>query len=61
MPKYSYAQAVERCIAEIEAAEAQLRAGHPDMQGLLLCLADWHTERRLIEKEERHGNATSSC
>jgi hypothetical protein len=29
--------------------EAQLRAGHPDVEGLCLALADWSGELRLIE------------
>ena len=35
-------------MAEIEAA---LRAGHPDVQGLCLALADWSAELRLIQQE----------
>jgi len=31
--------------------EAQLRNGHPDLQGLCLALADWSAELRLIEQE----------
>jgi hypothetical protein len=31
--------------------EAQIRAGHPDLQGLCLALADWSSELRLIQKE----------
>ncbi len=31
--------------------EAALRAGHPDVQGLCLALADWSAESRLIEEE----------
>jgi hypothetical protein len=31
--------------------ESQLRAGHPDVDGLLLALADWGGELRLLEKE----------
>jgi hypothetical protein len=32
--------------------EAQIRAGHPDLDGLLLALSDWNAELRLLEKEE---------
>jgi hypothetical protein len=39
---------VARCRAEIAAIEAQIRAGHPDLQGLCLALADWHAELRLL-------------
>ena len=31
--------------------ESQIRAGHPDLQGLCLALADWSAELRLIERE----------
>jgi hypothetical protein len=31
--------------------EDQIRAGHPDLHGLCLALADWSAELRLIEKE----------
>ena len=40
-----------RCDAEIANVEALLRAGHPDIQGLLLALSDWTQERRLIQDE----------
>ena len=33
---------------EIAEAEAALRAGHPDIEGLCLALADWSSELRLI-------------
>jgi hypothetical protein len=38
----------ERCDAEVREIEAQLRAGNPDVAGLCLALADWSTERRLL-------------
>jgi hypothetical protein len=31
--------------------EDQIRAGHPDLHGLCLALADWSAELRLIEEE----------
>jgi hypothetical protein len=40
---------VDRCLAEIAAAEAILSSGHPDIQGLLLALADWSAELRILE------------
>lgn len=40
---------VARCRAEIAAVEAQIRAGHPDLQGLCLALADWSAELRLLQ------------
>ena len=36
--------------AEIAACEAEIRAGHPDVQGLCFALADWSGELRLIER-----------
>jgi len=30
-----------------------MRAGHPDLQGLCLALADWSAELRLTEQETR--------
>jgi|SRR5579862_835436 len=39
---------IAHCRREIAAIEAQLRAGHPDVAGLCLALADWHAELRLI-------------
>ena len=44
----------ERCRREIACIEAQLRAGHPDLQGLLRALMDWHAELRLLQQEARH-------
>jgi hypothetical protein len=38
-----------RCDAEISHLEALLRAGHPDLDGLLLALSDWSQEKRLIQ------------
>jgi hypothetical protein len=40
-----------RCDAEIADIEALLRAGHRDIQGLVLALSDWSQERRLIQDE----------
>jgi hypothetical protein len=37
-----------RCRQEIAAIEAQIRAGHPDMEGLCLALTDWSAELRLL-------------
>jgi hypothetical protein len=44
---------MERCRREIAAIEEQLRAGHPDVQGLCLALADWSAELRILEEEQR--------
>ena len=42
---------IDRCRHEIAEIEAQLRAGHRDLHGLLLALADWHAELRLLKGE----------
>jgi hypothetical protein len=42
---------MERCLREIAAVEAELRAGNSDVAGLLLALADWHAELRILEIE----------
>jgi hypothetical protein len=39
---------IERCGKQIAQAEAKPRAGYCDMDGLLLQLMDWATERRLL-------------
>ena len=41
-----------RCRAEIAQAELLLRAGHPDVEGLCLMLADWSAELRLLRAEK---------
>jgi hypothetical protein len=40
---------IERCRREIAALEAQILAGHPDLRGLCLALADWSGEIRLLQ------------
>ena len=42
---------IERCRREIARIEATLRSGHPDVQGLLLALSDWHAELGLLQGE----------
>jgi hypothetical protein len=44
---------MERCLREIAAIEAELRAGNPDLMGLMLAYADWHAELRILHAEER--------
>ena len=44
---------MERCRHEIAVIEEQLRAGHPDVHGLCLALADWSAELRILEAEQR--------
>jgi hypothetical protein len=48
---------MERCRCEIAAIEDQLRAGHPDLQGLCLALADWSAELRILEAEQEKPTA----
>jgi hypothetical protein len=38
---------------EIAEIEAQIRAGHPDLQRLLRGLADWSGELRILQDEQR--------
>jgi hypothetical protein len=44
---------MDRCRQEIAAIEAQIRSGHPDLDGLCLALADWCSELRLLEREAK--------
>ena len=44
---------MERCRREIAVIEDQLRAGHPDLQGLCLALADWSAELQMLETERK--------
>jgi hypothetical protein len=38
------------CRREIAAIETQIRAGHPDLQGLCLALSDWSAELRRLKR-----------
>ena len=49
---------IERCRREIAAIEGQILAGHPDLDGLCLALADWRGELRLLEGDEATRLAT---
>jgi len=52
---------MERCLREIAAIEAELRAGNPDAMGLLLALADWHAELRILQKQRpEHDEGTAA-
>ena len=42
---------IDCCHREIAGIEATLRAGHRDLQGLILALIDWHAELRLLQHE----------
>jgi len=44
---------MERCMREIAAIEAEIRAGNPDLPGLCLALSDWHAELRILQDEVR--------
>ena len=44
---------MKSCRREIAAIKEQLRAGHPDVHGLCLALADWSEELRIIEAERK--------
>ncbi len=45
----------DRCRVEVAGIEALLRAGHPDVEGLVLALADWSQELRMIEREKKNA------
>ena len=52
---------IERCLREIAAIEAELRDGNPDVMGLLLALADWHAELRILQKQRpEHDEGTAA-
>jgi hypothetical protein len=44
-------RAMNRCHAEIAAIEALLLAGHSDVEGLFMALADWSVELGLLETD----------
>ncbi len=44
---------LDRIDAELAAVERMLRAGHLDIEGLVLALKDWRGERRLFLEERR--------
>lgn len=49
-PTEEVLDALARCNAEIAESERLLRAGHPDVEGLVRNLVDWRTERSMILK-----------
>ena len=55
LPGYSAQEQLERCHRESTAIEQLIRAGHPDLQGLCLALADWGREMRLILRNAHPG------
>ena len=53
--------AIERCRREIAAIEDLLRAGHPDMDGLLLALADWSAELEMVRAQRKKPPVLNSA
>jgi hypothetical protein len=52
---------MERCLREIAAIGAELRAGNPDVMGLLLAYADLHAELWILQKERsEHDEGTAA-
>ena len=49
---------IDRCHRELVAVEAELLAGNPDMEGLLLALSDWSAELRILQNEKRRQEGT---
>ena len=49
---------MERCRREIEAIEAEILVGNPDLPGLCLALSDWSAELRILQDEERRREQT---
>ncbi len=44
---------MERCMREVATIEDQLRAGHPEIHGLCLALADWSAELSILQDKQR--------
>ncbi len=42
---------MERCRREIEAVEAEILAGNPDVERLCLALSDWSAELRILQRQ----------
>jgi hypothetical protein len=49
---------MERCRLEIASIEAELLAGNPDVEGLVLALSDWSAELRILQNEQRGSGGT---
>ena len=47
------AQGSQSRTSSLQAIETEIRAGNPDLQGLLLALSDWHAELRILQDEVR--------
>ena len=52
---------IERCRQEIAEIEVELLAGNPDVAGLLLALADWNAEIRILEHEMQPQKADGAA
>ena len=50
---------INRCRREIAAIEAQILAGHPDLEGLCRALSDWWAELRLLKGTNK--GAETAC
>jgi len=48
---------IERCRCEIAAVEAKLIARNPDVDGLILGLADWNVELRILQRTKKRRQA----
>ena len=44
---------IGRCRKQVAAVEAELLAGNPKIEGLVLALSDWSAELRILQNEER--------
>jgi hypothetical protein len=52
---------IERCRQEIAAIKAELLSGNREVEGLVLALADWSAELRILRNEGgRRNNGDSS-
>jgi hypothetical protein len=50
-------EAIARARWEIAAIETEIRAGNPDLHGLVRGLVDWSCELRRLEKEQADAAA----
>ncbi|HEY1759245.1 MAG TPA: hypothetical protein VGG72_27985 [Bryobacteraceae bacterium] len=50
---------IERCRTDVAAIEAELLAGNPDVEGLVLALADWSAELRILHDENASAIGTT--
>ena len=50
-------KAIARARREIATIEAEIRAGNPDVHGLVRGLVDWSCELRRLEKEQADAAA----